>query len=67
MIVIEGLVKAFGYYPVIRNLDLHIERGQFVALLGANGAGKSTLLKILAALTRPTKGTVKIGGWELPV
>lgn len=66
MIEVEGLIKTFGYHPVLRQLDLRVEEGQFVALLGANGSGKSTLLRILAALARPTSGKVKIGGWELP-
>ncbi|GAB4568919.1 MAG: ABC transporter ATP-binding protein [Anaerolineae bacterium] len=66
MIEIRGLVKAFGLLPVLRGLDLQIERGAFVALLGPNGSGKTTLMRILAALSKPTAGTVRIGGWELP-
>lgn len=66
MIQVEGLVKTFGLYPVLRRLDLSVERGQFLTLLGPNGAGKSTLLRILAALARPTAGRVRIGGWDLP-
>lgn len=66
MIIVEKLVKTYGFTPILRQLDLQIAPGQFVALLGANGAGKSTLLRILAALSRPSSGTVKIGGWELP-
>lgn len=66
MIEVKDLVKTFGLQPVLRRLDLTVEKGQFVALLGPNGAGKSTLLRILAALATPTSGLVKIGGWELP-
>jgi heme exporter protein A len=66
MIVIQDLVKTYGLHPVLRKLNLTIERGQFVTLLGNNGSGKSTLLRILAALSKPTSGTVKIGGWDLP-
>ncbi len=62
----HGLVKAYGLLPVLRKLDLSIERGQFVALLGPNGSGKSTLLRIFAALSKPTAGTIRVGGWELP-
>lgn len=66
MIKAEGLVKAFGFLPVLRSLDLTVERGSFVALLGPNGAGKTTLMRILAALSKPTAGLVTIGGWQLP-
>lgn len=66
MIEVSGLVKAYGLQPVLRKLDLRIERGEFVALLGPNGSGKSTLLRQLAGLTPPTAGTITIGGWSLP-
>lgn len=66
MIEIQGLVKTYGVLPVLRRLDMDIQRGQFVALLGPNGSGKSTLLRMLAGLSRPTLGTIRIGGWELP-
>lgn len=65
-IEIRGLIKTFGLNPVLRSLDLDVQKGQFVTLLGPNGSGKSTLLRILAGLSRPTAGTVRIGGWELP-
>jgi len=65
---IEGraLTKTFGLNPVLRGLDLDVPRGEFLTLLGPNGSGKTTLLRILGALARPTSGTVRIGGWELP-
>jgi heme exporter protein A len=66
MIEAKGLVKAFGFLPVLRGLDFFIERGAFVALLGPNGSGKTTFMRILAALSKPTAGIVTIGGWSLP-
>lgn len=66
MIRVESLVKTYNLQPVLRKLDLIVERGQFVTLLGPNGSGKSTLLRILSALVKPTSGKVTIGGWELP-
>lgn len=66
VIEVRGLVKTFGLRPVLRGLDLQIGRGECVALLGANGGGKTTLIRILAALSRPTRGEVRIGGWMLP-
>jgi heme ABC exporter ATP-binding subunit CcmA len=66
LIETRGLVKAYDLLPVLRKLDLAIERGEFVALLGPNGSGKSTLIRLLAGLSKPTAGTIHIGGWELP-
>jgi heme exporter protein A len=66
VIEVRKLVKTFGVNPVLRGLDLDAARGQFVTLLGPNGSGKTTLLRILGALARPTGGTVRIGGWDLP-
>jgi heme exporter protein A len=66
IIEIQSLIKTFGLLPVLRKLTLSIERGEFVALLGPNGSGKSTLMRIIAGLGRPTAGTVRVGGWQLP-
>jgi sulfonate transport system ATP-binding protein len=55
-----GLHKAFGPRVVLRDLDLALERGEFVAVLGPSGGGKSTLLKILAGLEPPTAGQVHL-------
>ena len=66
MIYVEGLIKNFGLQPVLRGLDLHVKRGEFLGLLGPNGAGKTTFLRIIATLSRPTGGSVRIGGWPVP-
>lgn len=66
MIEVRGLVKAFGLRPILRGVDLHVEEGEFVALLGPNGAGKTTFLRILASLSRPTAGEVRVGSHRLP-
>jgi heme ABC exporter ATP-binding subunit CcmA len=66
LIQTHELVKAFGLVPVLRKLSLDVERGQCVALLGPNGSGKSTLLRLLAGLSKPTGGSITVGGWELP-
>jgi heme ABC exporter ATP-binding subunit CcmA len=66
LIQTHELVKAFGLMPVLRKLDLGIERGESVALLGPNGSGKSTLLRLLCGLSKPTSGRISVGGWELP-
>jgi len=66
MIKLKGLVKKYGMNLVLRGVDLNVEAGEFVTLVGSNGAGKSTLMRIVATLLRPTSGTVEIGGWLLP-
>jgi heme exporter protein A len=58
----DGVWKYFGDYPALRGANLHVAPGACVALLGRNGAGKTTLLRILARLSKPTKGEVNIHG-----
>ena len=65
-IEVRKLVKRFGLKTVLRGLDFKVESGEFVALLGPNGAGKTTFLRILASLSRPTMGEVRISGYRLP-
>ncbi len=57
--------KSFGLKPVLRGVDLTLDAGERIAMLGANGAGKTTLLRILAGLTSPASGSVSIGGLDL--
>ena len=62
----RALVKAYGLLPVLRKIDIGVERGEFVALLGPNGSGKSTLLRLLCGLSKPTAGSITVGGWDVP-
>jgi heme exporter protein A len=66
VIEIQNLAKAFGYLPVLKKINLQIQRGEFVALLGPNGSGKSTLLRLICGLSKPTAGTIIVGGWSIP-
>jgi ABC-type multidrug transport system ATPase subunit len=66
IISIRNLTKRYGVVPALRGLNLDVARREFLALCGPNGSGKTTLIRILAALARPTGGTVQIGGWTLP-
>lgn len=66
MIEVKKLVKRFGLKTVLRGVDFHVRAGEFVALLGPNGAGKTTFLRILASLSRPSLGQVKVAGFTLP-
>ena len=54
--------KYFGDFPALRGATFEVSKGACVALLGRNGAGKTTLLRILARLSKPTKGEVTIAG-----
>src|SRR5579863_1674403 len=58
----DGVWKYFGDYPALRGAHLEVSRGSCVALIGRNGAGKTTLLRILAGLSRPSKGAISIKG-----
>ncbi len=64
MIQVRNLIKAFGSRAVLRGVDLTINEGEFVTLMGANGAGKTTLMHIVATLSKPTSGSVSIGGYS---
>jgi ABC-2 type transport system ATP-binding protein len=59
-----GVTKAFGSHRVLSGLSLAVPRGSVFALLGPNGAGKTTTVRILATLTRPDAGTVRVAGLD---
>ena len=65
MIEVRKLLKTFGHRAVLRGVNLTINEGDFVALLGANGAGKTTLMHIIANLSKPTAGDIFINGYRL--
>jgi putative ABC transport system ATP-binding protein len=66
LIELRGVVKEYataaGPFPALRGIDLTVEAGQFVGVVGRSGAGKSTLLNMIAGLDRPTRGEVYVGG-----
>jgi heme exporter protein A len=64
-IEVEKLTKSFGHQVALRGVDLGVAEGEFLALFGPNGAGKTTLMRIVASLTRPTGGTVRVRGEDL--
>jgi nitrate/nitrite transport system ATP-binding protein len=57
--------KAFGGAPVLQGVNLSIERGEFVAIVGYSGAGKTTLISMIAGLQKPDTGTVKLNDLEI--
>jgi len=60
----QGIWKYYGDYPALRDIGLQVEPGACLALLGRNGAGKTTLLRILAGLSRATRGSISVLGKE---
>jgi len=60
------LMRSFGRRVAIRDLTFHVRDGECLALFGPNGAGKTTLLRVLAGLLRPTRGTARVAGVDLP-
>ncbi|HZG55942.1 ATP-binding cassette domain-containing protein [Paenibacillus sp.] len=69
MITCEGLVKIYKTDEVevvaLQGLNLTVERGEMMAIIGNSGSGKSTFMNILGGLDRPSAGTVKVGEWDL--
>ena len=59
---LQGIAKDFGAAPVLKDLDLEIEAGEFLTLLGPSGCGKSTLLRLIAGFDTPSRGSMAIGG-----
>ena len=66
MIRVEGLRKSFGDVRAVDGVDLHVERGELLVLLGQNGAGKSTTLRCLGGILRPDAGLIELDGLRLP-
>ncbi|HHX29027.1 MAG: amino acid ABC transporter ATP-binding protein [Bacillota bacterium] len=65
MVIVENLHKDFGTLQVLRGIDLQVEKGQVVVIIGPSGSGKSTFLRCLNYLEKPTSGTVTIDGVRL--
>ena len=64
MIEIKGVTKSFGSLQVLKGIDLRIEKGEIVSIVGPSGAGKTTLLQILGTLDKPDGGSVVVDGIE---
>ncbi|MGN0310029.1 MAG: ABC transporter ATP-binding protein [Bacteroides sp.] len=62
MIELQGITKSFGSLQVLKGVDLQVERGEVVSIIGPSGAGKTTLLQIMGTLDRPDAGRVLIDG-----
>ncbi len=69
MIELQGIYKSYKKgsqsIDILKNIDLSIPEGEFIALMGSSGAGKSTLLNLIAGIDSPTKGKVVVAGTEI--
>lgn len=65
MIDIKGITKSFGSLQVLKGIDLHINKGEVVSIVGPSGAGKTTLLQIIGTLDRPDEGSVMVDGIDV--
>ncbi|MCL5876894.1 MAG: ABC transporter ATP-binding protein [Candidatus Bathyarchaeota archaeon] len=64
IIEVKNLTKTFGKFTAVDDISFEVKKGEIFGLLGPNGAGKSTTLRMLSTLSRPTKGTATIGGYD---
>lgn len=65
MINVANIRKSYGSLPVLRDINLKIDKGEIVSIVGASGAGKTTLLQILGTLDKPDTGSITIEGQEV--
>ena len=64
MIAIEHVTKLYNQTPALRDVTLHVERGEVLGVLGPNGSGKTTLLRLLAGALSPTVGQLMVAGYD---
>ena len=62
MIQLQGITKSFGSLQVLRGIDLNIDKGEIVSIVGPSGAGKTTLLQIMGTLDAPDSGMITVDG-----
>ena len=62
LLELKGIAKHFGAIEALKGVDLAMDEGEVVGLMGDNGAGKSTLVKVIAGNFRPSEGEIRIGG-----
>jgi branched-chain amino acid transport system ATP-binding protein len=62
MLLLKGIEEGYGAIQVLKGIDLEVEKGEIVTLIGANGAGKTTLLSVISGILTPTRGEVLFEG-----
>jgi lipoprotein-releasing system ATP-binding protein len=65
MLSAKGIYKSYGSLQILKGVDLEVEKGEIISIVGASGAGKSTFLHILGSLDMPDKGSVLLNGTDM--
>ena len=65
MIRLEGVEKYYGSTPVLKGVNLFVERGEFISVMGSSGSGKSTLLNLIGGMDLPDRGSIAVNGKDL--
>ncbi|MBO7326454.1 MAG: ATP-binding cassette domain-containing protein, partial [Clostridia bacterium] len=65
LLEIRNLKVSYGFITALRGVDIDVEQGQIVALLGSNGAGKTTTLRTISGVIKPQEGTITLDGKEI--
>ena len=65
MIRLDGVEKVYGGFTAVKDISFHVREGEVFSIVGPNGAGKTTLLKILVGLITPTRGSVRVAGYDV--
>lgn len=65
ILTVENLAVSYGHIQALKQVDLEVDRGEFVVLLGSNGAGKSTLLNAILGKVRPSRGSIRFLGRDI--
>ena len=65
LLEIKNLVVSYGFITALKGIDINVEKGQIVALLGSNGAGKTTTLKTISGVIKPQNGKIVLDGAEI--
>src|SRR5688572_24301113 len=62
LVAFDGVAKRFGTFVAVEPMNLEIEKGEFLAIMGSSGCGKTTTLRMLAGLEAPSEGEIRLAG-----